>query len=102
MNEHAHFNWGEWLYGLFAAVIGGGANAVVGGVTLNLVDPSHFNAGNADLYKAVSTLFAANATMSFFLYLKQAPLPKLIERTVETHTVEKTTIPAPIEEMPKP
>lgn len=92
-----HFDWGNWLYGLFTAVITGGANAVVGGVSLNLVDPSHFNAQNQDFYKIVATLFLANATMSFFLFLKQTPLPSLIEKTVETHTTERTINPAPSE-----
>lgn len=96
-----HFDWGNWLYGLFTAVITGGANAVVGGVSLNLVDPSHFNAQNHDFYKIVGTLFLANATMSFFLFLKQRPLPGLIEKTVETHTVEKTINPAPSEVAPE-
>ena len=93
-----HFDWGNWLYGLLTAVITGGANAVVGGVSLNLVDPSHFNAQNADLYKVVWTLFLANGTMSFFLFLKQQPLPKLVERTTETHTIEKTIAPAPLDQ----
>lgn len=98
-----HFDWENWLYGLLTAVITGGANAVVGGVSLNLVDPNHFNAQNADLYKVVWTLFLANGTMSFFLFLKQTPLPpKLVEKTTETHTVEKTISPAPeTQEPPK-
>lgn len=83
---------GNWLYGLVAAVVGGGANAVVAGVAINIADPSHFNASTGPFYKIVGTVFAANATMSFFLYLKQTPLPKLVSKTVVT--VEKTETPA--------
>ena len=74
----------DWLYGLAAAVIGGGANAVVGGITINMIDPKHFNAGNFDFYKLVAAMFMANAVISLFMYLKQKPLPAM--RTVATHS----------------
>ena len=87
----ANLDLGNWLYGLLAAVIAGGANAVVGGVAINMVDPAHFNAQHADFYKLVTALFLANATMSFFLYLKQNPIPAhLISKTTTTLTIEKT------------
>jgi hypothetical protein len=84
-------DWGNWLAGLWAAVIGGGANAVAGGVAINMVDPHHFNAQNSDFYRLVIGLFAANATVSFFMYLKQNPVPQhLVSKTTATLTVEKT------------
>jgi hypothetical protein len=77
-NPFKHLDLGNWLYGLIAAVVGGGANAVVGSVAMNMVDPQHFAAGSADFYKLIGTLFGANALISFFMYLKQAPLPKTV------------------------
>lgn len=99
MGFFSELDFGDWLYGLFAAVVSGGANAVVGGVALNLVDPRHFNTLNPDFYKLVVTLFLANGTMAFFLYLKQNPVPKIVHKevTTTTTTVEKTETSKPKE-----
>jgi hypothetical protein len=89
-NIFKNYDWENWLSGLFAAVIGGGANAVVGAVGLNLSDPSHFNAKNNEFFKVVAVLFATSATVSCFMYLKQSPIPRLVSKTTTTLTVEKT------------
>lgn len=87
-NPFADYDFGSWVYGLGAAFIGGGANAVCGGIAINMVDPAHFNARSKDFYIFVGALFLANGTMSFFLYLKQTPLPKV--KTIITSVQEKT------------
>ena len=91
-----NLDWGNWLRGLWAAVVGGGANAVVAGMGLNFVDPNHFNAHPSDFYKMVGALFALNGTLSFFMYLKQNPLPTSVSKT--TVTVETVQQAAPVVE----
>ncbi len=71
-------NWKLWLHGLAAAVIGGGSSAVVSGVTLGAIDPSHFNFGHefGRTMEVMGVLFIINGLMSAFAYLKQSPLPQ--------------------------
>lgn len=84
-------DWQNWLTGLWAAVMGGGANAVVAGIGINVADPTHFNAQNAAFYRTVGSVFAVGAIISFFMYLKQKPVPDhIVSKTVATLTVEKT------------
>lgn len=93
------YDWGNWLRGLWAAAIGGGANAVVSAFSLNMADPNHFNAQSPAFFQLVGTLFASSALVSFFMFLKQSPLPQVISKTTVTTTVEKSTTPTP--EAPK-
>ena len=79
MVKHKVLDWKSWLYGLGAGAIGGGANAVIGGVTINVVDPVRFNTEAGAFWQIVVTLFLANAALSAFLFLKQSPLPPVIE-----------------------
>jgi hypothetical protein len=81
-------DWGQWFYGLTAGFIGGGSSAVVSGVTINMMDPQHFNARNADFYILVGAMFVANGLMSMFMFLKQNPLPPE-KKIVTTVTVER-------------
>jgi Fe2+ transport system protein B len=93
MSIISNYDWPNWLRGLLAAGIGGGANAVVSAVGLNMTDPNHFNAQSPTFFKLVGTLFASSALVSFFMYLKQSPLPQVISKTVTTTIVEKTQTP---------
>jgi hypothetical protein len=74
-----------WLYGLLNAFIGGG----VGAVGLIIVDPKVFNLG--DGLRHVAEAFVATGLVSAASYLKKSPLPDLVETTVITSTVTKTT-----------
>ncbi len=78
-------DWGSWVYGLVWGSIGGGASAVVSGVTVSLTDPKDYAFGSGKFFTLFATVFFANAAMSMFLYLKQNPLP-----TVKTVTTVKT------------
>ncbi len=62
-----------WLKGLFAALIGGGANAV----TVAIVDPEHFNVH--DGLASLAKLVAIGAFISVAGYLKTSPLPGVRE-----------------------
>ena len=74
-------DWRNWVRGLAAAVIGGGANAV----TLMVVDPLKFNFadGLVSLWKV--TLVSALLNAAF--YLKQSPIPP------REHVVDDTDSP---------
>ena len=71
--------WDRWLYGLGSAVIGGGAGAVVSGVTNIAISPATFNLTTADgAWKVVLAMginFGVVAFFSAFFFLKQSPLP---------------------------
>ena len=87
-----NLDWGSWIYGLLYGAIGGGASAVVSGVTVALNDPKDYGVGSGKFMELVITVFMANAAMSMFLYLKQTPLPAV--KTVTTvQTVEQETKP---------
>ena len=87
-----NLDWGSWIYGLLYGAIGGGASAVVSGVTVALNDPKDYGVGSGKFMGLVATVFLANAAMSMFLYLKQTPLPAV--KTVTTvQTVEQETKP---------
>ena len=74
-----------WFYGLVAAVIGGGSNAVTAGIAATIIDPKDFGMA----WKTVQLMgmsFAVAAILSFFTYLAKSPLPPLVERDQEVDT----------------
>lgn len=78
-------DFSDWFRSLLAAFIGGGATAVTSGITLNLIDPGHFNARTADFYIMVGSLFATNGIVSAMMFLRQKPVPdyKKVVSTVQ-------------------
>ena len=93
----------EWVRGLLAAFIGGGASAITSGVTVSMMDPKDYNLaeGAAKLYALMGVLFTVNGIMSAAMFLRQRPVPdphKVVVTTVETAvekpkgTVTKTTV----------
>ncbi len=102
-------DWGNWLYGLWVAVVGGASNGVVAGVGLNLMDPKDFNTQQKRFWWLVGGLFAIGAAKDFFLYLSQHPAPVILTKSTTSmtatdakggvvtmeKTVEKTS-PAPV------
>src|SRR6185295_3271511 len=94
-------DWDNWGYGIFAGFIGGGANAVTGGVVINMVDGKDFNIYTPKFYIMVGLMFAGNGLMSMLMFLAQHPLPAV--KTVTTvETTEKhppsTTVVTKVEE----
>lgn len=92
-----NYDFGKWIYGMWAAIIGGGANAVVNIFGLSIQDPKDFNMQTGKFYNTIATLFITGAVVNFFMYLKQHNAPEPIvtkEVTTTVHTVEKTE-PAP-------
>lgn len=83
----------KWLYGLGSAVIGGGASAVVSGLTSMGFAPDKFNLQNMNGIGHLFGLMLANFLVSGFLsamfYLRQSPLPP--ESTGNTDFITKQT-----------
>lgn len=84
----AGLDLGNWFNGLVAAAVGGGANAAVGAFSIKMDD---------DFYLVVCRMFLTGAGLSFFMYLKQNPVPKhvteiivTLKATTETATVKQT------------
>jgi hypothetical protein len=74
--------WG-WFYGLLSAVIGGGASSVTAAIAASVIKPQDFAFAGADSFKLMGSVFLVNAVISMFLYLKQSPLPKVVESATE-------------------
>lgn len=94
----SNLDWSNWLYGLGAGFIGGGATAVTSGVTLNMVDSKDFNIYSSKFYVMVGSIFLVNGLMNMFMYLKQNPLPahttvtKMEQTTTAPDTTTKTVV----------
>jgi hypothetical protein len=80
-----------WIYGLLSAVIGGGASSVTAAVAASIIKPDDFALAGAASIKLMMSCFMINAVISMFLYLKQSPLPKILESSTTT-TDSVTTI----------
>jgi len=69
----------RWLYGLGSAIVGGGASAVVSGITSMGFAPDKFNLASLSGIGRLAALMAANFVVSgifsAMFYLKQSPLP---------------------------
>lgn len=74
-------DWEKWLYGLGTGIIGGGAGAVVAGLSSMLLAPQSFNitswAGAVRALSMMAVCFVVNSLISMFFYLKQSPLPPI-------------------------
>ncbi len=104
---------GFWIQGLIGGFIGGGASAVAASVVVPALSPhGDFAMGTEAWFKMVVAMFVASGTMGAMLYLKQHPVPEIIQETRETErsvqvgnqepvmtktkeTVVSQTLPAP-------
>jgi hypothetical protein len=96
--------WSDWLYHLFFSAIGGGASAVTSTIGAVIIAPETFNAGGG-LHKTLelmATVFVINALLALFYYLKQSPLPGVIETTSKMTETTKTTSTSTSTNEPKP
>lgn len=75
----------EYLRGLAAAVLQGGAAAVTGAFAVGVNDP-YYSLGSAASYALMWKLFLVSGTLGGMAYLRQKDLPKhmLVEKTVKT------------------
>lgn len=85
-------NWDNWLLGVGSAFIGGGASAVVSGLTSSLafhVDVTTW-AGMVKMLTLMLINFVLTGSVSMFFYLKQSPLPTVVTETKTVTSSVKT------------
>ncbi len=88
MNGFGTLEWENWLYGLFYAMIGGGASAVSAAFSTALVAPEQFNLSHPGKMLAVmATTFVISGFISGMGFLRTSPLPA-IKTTTTTTTLE--------------
>ena len=71
-------DWSQWLYGLVAALIGGGASAVTAAFSAMVLTPGQYSvSGTAgwNSLKLMGLTFIVSGIIAAFAYLKQSPLP---------------------------
>ena len=88
-------DWGSWVYGLFAALIGGGAAAVTAAFSAIVLTPGQYGVsgdGAWNSLKLMGLTFIISGLIATFAYLKQSPLPA-VEPDVTTTSVATTTQP---------
>jgi hypothetical protein len=74
-----HLDFRGWVYGLLSAIIGGGAGSVTAAIAASIIKPQDFALANAASFKLMFSVFGINALISMFMYLKQSPLPAIVE-----------------------
>lgn len=73
-------DWGHWAYGLFAALIGGGAGAVAAAFGAMVLTPGQYSmSGNPgwNSLKLMGFTFIVGGIIAGTAYLKQSPLPAI-------------------------
>ena len=90
-------NWGAWLYGLVAGLIGGGAGGVVTAISGAVALPQQVNlqAGFHSFLILFYISFAMHGLVSVAFYLQKSPLPQ-IETTVSVATTEQKGTPSKV------
>ncbi len=90
MSRWGTLDWGDWLYGLFYAVISGGATAVYAAFSTMLVAPDQFNLQHPQkLFLIMSTMFGLSGFMSGMGFLRTQALPKIL-------TLQRTETPGKV------
>jgi len=81
-------DWGNWLYGLISAIIGGGMTSLGTGLANIVVDPVDFNIyqGLHKLLTVMLVSFLLGAIATGTAFLKTQPLPPVLH--TETATVK--------------
>jgi hypothetical protein len=82
-------DWSHWLYGLFAALIGGGASSVGSAFGAMSIAPGQFGVGGDPGWNSLKLMiltFAISGAIATFAYLKQSPLPAQVATVTETKT----------------
>lgn len=67
----------DWLRGLIAAFVQGGASVVTGGITVASMDAKDYYMGSHKLYALVGAMFTVNGILGAAMFLRQKPVPEL-------------------------
>lgn len=84
-------DWSDWIRGVLAAFIGGGATAVSGAFALALNDPKDFNLQAGMFWSTIGTMFAISGVINLMMFLRTKPLPDFKTVTTTTETTKQTT-----------
>jgi hypothetical protein len=90
-----NLDWSDWIKGIVAAFVGGGAGAVTSGIVVSLGDPQQYNMGTQKFYVLVGSVFLMSGLMNMMAFLRSKPIPDVKQRetTVESMGGQiKTTI----------
>lgn len=84
-----NLDFSDWVRGLVAAFIGGGAGAFSAGLSAIIVDQHDFNIYTTKFWQLVFGTFVIGGLVPFFAYLHQKPVPdvKKITNITQTTTV---------------
>lgn len=82
----SRYDWSNWLYGLWKAAIGGGAQAAYSAVTLIVVDPKDFNLQAGKFWAVTGAMFAYGAVKEMLRFLEKQSAPEIISEKVESTT----------------
>jgi len=88
-----NLDFSDWVRGLVAAAVSGGSSAVISGFVVASNDPNHYGIGSPMFYQLVWRVFAGAATLGFFGYLAQKPVPELKQVTTTVKTTEQEDKP---------
>lgn len=91
MASFVRLDWNNWIYGLFAGFIGGGAGAVVSGVTASMLAPDKLALGGSRFFALIGIVFLVHGAISTAMFLQQNPLPKQLTVTDESASKSVTT-----------
>ena len=70
-----YLDFRDWLRGLIASFISGGASAITSGFTVSAMDPNDYNLYNTKLYMLMGTMFLVNGILGAAMFLRNKPIP---------------------------
>jgi hypothetical protein len=75
-----HLDFGEWIRGLVAGFVQGGAGAVTSGLTVSAMDPHDYNLGGGlrKLMGLMVAMFVVNGFLGAMSYLRNKPVPETV------------------------
>jgi hypothetical protein len=88
-------DWSDWIKGIIAAFISGGAGAVTSGVVVSVGNPQQYNMGTQKFYVLVGSVFLMSGVLNMMAFLRTKSIPDVKQRetTVESMGGQvKTTI----------
>jgi len=86
-------DWGDWVRGIFGAIISGGAGAI--GVCYGsiVIDPEKFNptqGGLGHLLSLMGIVFVFSGIVSLAKFLQLHPVPDVLQKNLATAQAENT------------
>ena len=72
----------DWIRGMVAAFIGGGAGAVTSAFSVTAVDPEHFQMGGTKFFEVAGMVFLITGFLNMMAFLRTKPIPDM--KTVTT------------------